>query len=180
MKPPAPIDPALERTDYRSLVQKEHLGQWDLMKPDGTYRDAVVQIDTLRLYVPRKRKRTKVGTDKGGKPIYEEEALKRIRITFVGKRKAWLAGPVSLATIAKLYGPIVQDWIGQRVILFVDPKVEFGGKITGGIRVRPRLPGATADLEDDPLDNAVDAAKAAELEAAAATENEWAEEGGEP
>ena len=32
------------------------------------------------------------------------------------------------------------DWIGARVELYNDPTVGFGGKITGGIRIRPPQP----------------------------------------
>lgn len=33
------------------------------------------------------------------------------------------------------------DWIGQKIVLYVDPNVSFGGKIVGGIRVRkPKSP----------------------------------------
>ena len=28
------------------------------------------------------------------------------------------------------------DWIGKKIVLYVDPNVSFGGKIVGGIRVR--------------------------------------------
>lgn len=35
------------------------------------------------------------------------------------------------------------DWVGQQVILFDDPSVSFGGKLVGGIRVRP-VPKASA------------------------------------
>lgn len=28
------------------------------------------------------------------------------------------------------------DWIGKKIVLYTDPNVSFGGKITGGIRVR--------------------------------------------
>lgn len=32
-------------------------------------------------------------------------------------------------------------WIGQKIVLYMDPNISFGGKIVGGIRVRaPRLP----------------------------------------
>lgn len=58
------------------------------------------------------------------------------------------------------------DWGGHKVVLYNDPTISFGGKITGGIRVRkPRAqakptpaaetaranakPGSLADLEDD-------------------------------
>lgn len=28
------------------------------------------------------------------------------------------------------------DWIGKRVILYVDPDIEFGGNVVGGLRIR--------------------------------------------
>jgi len=28
------------------------------------------------------------------------------------------------------------DWIGKQVVLFVDPDVEFGGNVVGGLRIR--------------------------------------------
>jgi hypothetical protein len=34
------------------------------------------------------------------------------------------------------------DWVGQKLVLYVDPTVSYGGKITGGIRVRaPKVKG---------------------------------------
>ena len=36
-----------------------------------------------------------------------------------------------------------EDWVGQKVVLFHDPNVSFGGKLIGGIRCRaPRGPAA--------------------------------------
>jgi len=40
------------------------------------------------------------------------------------------------AIIGKAYGAETDKWIGEKVILYVDPNVTFGGKVTGGIRVR--------------------------------------------
>jgi len=28
------------------------------------------------------------------------------------------------------------DWVGKKIVIFEDPNVSFGGKVTGGIRVR--------------------------------------------
>jgi hypothetical protein len=163
------VKPA-ERTDYRTLVDRDWLGQWDLARPDGSYRDAVVEIESIKRYVPRERR--KVRDKQTGK--LTEEKLKRLHITFKGKRKAWLAGPVSLAALAALFGPYVQDWIGKRIALYVDPTVAFGRRTVGGIRVRPKSPDATTALTEDPLDNEVDEEKARELEDA---RNEWDDTG---
>lgn len=38
---------------------------------------------------------------------------------------------------AKALGsPETDDWIGKQIILFNDPNVSFGGKLTGGVRIR--------------------------------------------
>jgi hypothetical protein len=144
-----------ERVDYRSLVERDWLGQWDLMGRDGSYRDAVVEIAEVRRYVPRARRKLADGTD---------EKLKRLAVSFVGKRKSWLAGPVSQQAIAGLYGPIIQDWIGKKIALYVDPTVKMGRQTTGGIRVRPVIPNGAVTVES--LDNPVDEARAAVIASA--------------
>lgn len=49
--------------------------------------------------------------------------------------------PTNAALCAQACGSKETDyWIGKRIVLYTDPNVSFGGKITGGIRVRaPRL-----------------------------------------
>jgi hypothetical protein len=161
-KPQAP--PAVPaRTDYRRLVERDYLGQWDLQRPDGRYIDAVVQIASIKRYVPRERRKKKVGEDPQGKPVYELEKIKRLHIEFVGKRKAWLAGPTSQDVLAGLFGRYIEDWVGKRISIYVDAGVKMKGKTVGGIRVRPRSPDANAPMTDDPLDNEVDEQRAQEL-----------------
>lgn len=49
------------------------------------------------------------------------------------------------------------EWKGKAVVLFVDPNVSYGGKLTGGIRVRAPKPGTpppvavSAPLTDDDI-----------------------------
>ena len=51
------------------------------------------------------------------------------------------------------------DWIGNQLILYLDPNVSFGGKIVGGIRIRahrqnraaPRPSAARRPVDDDDL-----------------------------
>ena len=43
------------------------------------------------------------------------------------------------------------NWTGQKVVIYDDPNVSFGGKLVGGIRVRaPRIPAATAPTQPAP------------------------------
>jgi hypothetical protein len=43
---------------------------------------------------------------------------------------------LQLAAIA-LNSQDTDDWIGQKIVAFNDPAVQYAGKITGGVRLRP-------------------------------------------
>lgn len=51
--------------------------------------------------------------------------------------KPLLCNPTNAQIIASiLKSEESDDWIGQKVVLYDDPTVSFGGKLVGGIRVR--------------------------------------------
>jgi hypothetical protein len=133
-------------THYKALIETQFLGQWDL-PPD---RDAIVVIEKVERYVPERPK-------KGDKK-------NKLLISFRGKRKPWLSAPTTQKTIAKLYGVQIENWIGKPIALYVDPSVEFGGEVTGGIRVRPRPPTRGAQPTSDPLDRPADEEKVAQID----------------
>ncbi len=139
-------------THYKAQIERDHLGQSDLADGFGGWREATVQIEAVPiLYRARQPKRG--------------EKQNKYLIRFVGKRKAWLSGPVTQATIAGMYGPYLEHWVGKLITLYVDPSIMFGKDKTGGIRVRPMIPRGT--VTDDPLDKPIDEAGAAAREAAA-------------
>ena len=146
-------------THYRALREDpgEWLGQWDL--PEG--RDVVVIIDKVERYVPARRQKRKMpdGT-------FRDEKSKRLIISFRGKRKRWLAGPVSQEAIAGMYGPNFEGWLGKPISLHVNPDVMMGTKRTGGVRCRPTPPKIGTPPTTDPLDRPVDEAKAQAIEEA--------------
>jgi hypothetical protein len=74
------------------------------------------------------------------------------------------------ALVDKL-GRVPGGWIGASVGLFVDPNVSFGGKRTGGVRLRVLEPVKTAKAAKAPKPAATKPAAPA---------NEWAEEAGDP
>lgn len=152
-----------KRTHYKRLVDTTYLGQWDLQRPDGSFLEPVVIIESVDRYTPEV-KRTKRLPD--GRRI--EEKSKRLAISFRGKKKPWLSGPVTQAVIANMYGPIIEDWIGKPIQLYVDSQVEMGGKVVGGIRVKSRAPRGPAS--EEPLDNAPDEAKQKAIDEAAGRE----------
>lgn len=145
------------RTHYKRLLENEHLGQWDLSTPDGSYERedgtpvrATVVIERVTAYVPAQRRMKKM-PDGSRQP----ERHNKLLIAFSGKRKRWIAGPVCQQAIAGLYGPVLQDWIGKSITLYVDSTVTMGRKRVGGIRVLNRQP--TEAPTEDPLDREVDA-----------------------
>lgn len=139
-------------THYKTLIEREFLNQADLADGFGGFREATVEISAVPvIYKPRQRK--------------QNEKANRFVIRFVGKRKAWLSGPATQQVIAGMYGPYLEEWVGKRITLYVDPNVKFGKDKTGGVRVRPIIP--RGPVTADPLDNPVDEEGAAQREAAA-------------
>ena len=144
-------------THYKAAIERENLGQADLADGFGGWREATVEIAEVPvLYRPRKPKKG----EKKNKYLFK----------FVGKRKAWISGPVTQATIASLYGPFLERWQGKKITLYVDPAIMMGGVRTGGIRVRPTIP--SGSLSTEPLDEPIDEEGAAAREAAADAMNE--------
>ena len=151
-------------THYKTLLEREFLNQADLADGFGGFREATVEIEAVPvLYRPRQRKKN--------------EKNNRFVIRFVGKRKAWLSGPATQQVIAGMYGPYLENWVGKKITLYVDPTVKFGKDTTGGVRVRPTIPGGP--VTTDPLDNPVDEAGAAQREAAADAALGGDDEGGQ-
>jgi hypothetical protein len=51
----------------------------------------------------------------------------------------------NLKRMAKALGDDTDDWIGNQVVLYVDPDIEYAGNIVGGLRIRAlRQPAAKA------------------------------------
>jgi hypothetical protein len=152
---------ATTRTHYKRLIESEFLGQWDLTKTDGSMIRPTVEIESVAPYVPpvRRKKKVKYVDEKGfTREAYEDERNKRLRIRFVGKKKEWLAGPVSQKVIEGMFGPIIEDWIGKKITLYVDTEVMMGRKKTGGVRCMNRA--ASGPVTEDALDNVPDPAVA--------------------
>jgi hypothetical protein len=143
-------------THYRKLVESLCIAQWDLVREDGKFLRPTVVIESVEQYVPpvRRKKRMPDGS-------YRDELLNKLLISFVGKRKKWIAGPVSQKAIAGIYGPHVEGWIGKKITLYVDESVMMGPRKVGGIRVVNTAP--TESPTDDPLDEPVDAERSAML-----------------
>jgi hypothetical protein len=148
----------VSRTHYRKLLENEYLGQWDLMDESGNCREVVVAIEKVEPYVPERKQRRKMPDGS-----YKDVPNKKLKITFVGKRKPWLSGPATHQVLRSLYGPYKEDWIGKRVTLYVDSTVMYGNEKTGGLRLRPEKPAVRVPTTTSALDNPVDNGKSEQL-----------------
>lgn len=121
-------------TDYRSLYDKDYIGAWDL-KDD---RDVVVTI-------------TKViggslvgqGGRKAKKPV----------IYMRGTEKGLALNATNGKTIAALYGPHIEKWVGKKIALYKSTtRNPNGDGEVECIRVRPKAPAEKAASADTPAE----------------------------
>lgn len=61
----------------------------------------------------------------------------KIAVHFNAGYKPMLANRTNLRILSALFGPHTQAWLGKVVNVYNDPTVSYGGRITGGVRVRP-------------------------------------------
>lgn len=60
----------------------------------------------------------------------------KIVVHFVGKQKGMICNRTNSMTLAEVWGPETDNWIGGNVEIF-SMKVPFQGKLTDGLRLRP-------------------------------------------
>jgi len=63
----------------------------------------------------------------------------KLAIHFGGGHKPLLANRTNLRIVSSLFGPDTSAWTGQVVNVYFDPSVQYGGKLVGGIRLRPAV-----------------------------------------
>ncbi len=91
--------------------------------------------------------------------IQGEDALKYV-MRFMENDKGLVLNKTNGERLAVICGSKDSPpWIGKKIVLFNDTTVEFGGKITGGVRVRapknqtadqtPEVPAKEEDFADD-------------------------------
>ena len=125
--------------NWRTLIEKDHLGSWDLVGDDGKPRDYTLEIAKVES-VSLKTKSTPKGK-------------RKVVITFVDKRvrperprKKFVANSTNCETIEGLYGPLTEHWIGKRITLYqTDVRSPDGKGTVKGIRVRPSMPKGPAE-----------------------------------
>jgi hypothetical protein len=73
-------------------------------------------------------------------------------LEFSESDKPLVLNSINIQLCEKIFGSDdTDDWVGQRIVLYVDPTVSYGGKVTGGIRVRAPKKAAAAPVAKAPL-----------------------------
>lgn len=75
--------------------------------------------------------------------VKEFDKGRKLVVTFVGKKKALICNKTNANRIAFVHGTNTDNWIGKKIQLYTD-LVDFQGKATEAIRVRPVKQGAAA------------------------------------
>ncbi len=127
---------------WRQLTDRDFLGSWDLVGPDGCHKDFTLEIASVKSELLKSREVPK------GK--------RKVVVRFKGARKAWVGNTTCCETIETMYGPDVDAWVGKRITLYAtDVRSPKGGTIKG-VRVRPRAPGGPAtELPEVPVDESI-------------------------
>ena len=126
---------------WRTMIEKDYLGAWDLTDDDGKPRSFTLTIRKVSS-VALKTKETPKGK-------------RKVVIVFDGAKKHFVANATNCEAIESMYGGDTNGWIGQRVTLFQtdvrNPKAGKGGQpaTVKGIRVQPGKPRGPAEVLPD-------------------------------
>lgn len=106
----------MSKTHWKRLINPDYLGAYSL--EEG--RDLTVTIEQVRRDIV-------VGT--GGK---KEECT----IAHLKGQKPWILNNTNSKSVAKLYGPYIEDWAGKLVTLYATT-TKLAGETVECLRVRP-------------------------------------------
>jgi len=88
----------------------------------------------------------------------DEDPEYRWTVKFNEFPKPMVLNVTNLKRMGKALGDDTEDWLGNTVILYVDPDIEFGGNVVGGLRVKsvPRKVAKARPKSDDEINAALD------------------------
>ena len=130
---------------WRSLIEKDYMGAWDLVDRAGKPKDYTLEIESV-----------------GSQNLKTREVPKGKRkavIRFKGASKGFVSNSTNCETIEGMYGDNTDNWVGKLVTLYATT-TSMAGKKRGDpmrqvpcIRVRPMVPkGKAESVESRPVD----------------------------
>ena len=61
---------------------------------------------------------------------------KKWTMSFPELDKPLVLNSTNMHVIGQIYGDDTDGWLGQKIVIYHDPNVSFGGKLVGGLRLR--------------------------------------------
>lgn len=123
------------KTHWKRLINPDYIGAYSLNEgEDLTVKIDYVQVEEI------------VGT--GGKKEH-------CTVAHLVDEKPMILNVTNSKTIAKLYGPYIEDWQGKRITLFAST-TRLAGETVECLRIRPKVAERAAKpITDGRLDNAI-------------------------
>ncbi len=66
----------------------------------------------------------------------EDAQESRWVLYFREREKGMVLNVTTIRVLEQAYGGDTDHWVGNKVMVYVDPNVSFGGKVVGGLRLR--------------------------------------------
>jgi hypothetical protein len=127
--------------NWRTMVERDYLGGWDLVDDNGKPRDYTMEIKSVSSDLLKTQQRP--------------EGKRKVVITFTRGRKKFVANKTNCVTISSLYGDETDGWIGKLITLYqAQTRNPDGGGQIACVRVRSKRP--TARGADDIKEREVD------------------------
>ena len=129
-------------THWRAMIEKDHLGAWDLVDDAGNPRDYTLKIAKVESVALKTRE-----TPKG---------KRKCVITFERARKKMVCNTTNCEILENLYGPQIEGWIGKLITIYQGDVRSPKGGTTKGIKVRPKVPtGRVDEVKERAVDEAL-------------------------
>lgn len=129
---------------WRSLIEKDHLGAWDLCDPvtdkPRDYTVTIVKVETSVL-----------------KTVGDSKGKRKAVLSFHKAKKKMVANATNCKILESMYGPDYSKWVGQKITLYyaMTRNPQGSGQVPC-IRIRPRRPeGAAEAIPDREVDQDV-------------------------
>lgn len=69
--------------------------------------------------------------------VGKEDAQEQRWVLYFRERdKGMVLNVTTIRVLEQAYGGDTEHWVGNKVMVYVDPNVSFGGKVVGGLRLR--------------------------------------------
>lgn len=125
----------MSKTHWKQLINPDFLGAYAL--PEG--RDLTVEIQHVQ---------REMVTSTGGK---KEECT----VAHIKGLKPLILNRTNSKSIAKLYGPYVEDWAGKKITLYAST-TKLAGETVECIRIRPQVTVIKQKISDERLRGAIE------------------------